>query len=220
MGRSARTIPTSPPMADGRNWFFRFRLPGTTRGATSLTPTSSNPTSGGTRCSGSSGAGSRISRSAGPARLGHSVPDAGRRVVAMEDGRLGSGGRHDLRLVQRLISYITGRAFPMTRPRSPTGGRPNLRDPGKDIARFHTIYWPAMLWSRRSRRPPPPSGSTAGCGSRRRADEQTGAFFDPNDVVAALSRMAPRYVTPAEVAFDPGHRVSWGRSSALQRRPC
>ena len=81
---------------------------------------------------------------------------------------------------------------------------------GKDIARFHTIYWPAMLWS-------------AGLAAPRhvwvhgwlllkggeRMSKSRGNFFDPNDVVAALGSDGARYVTLAEVAFDRDTEVSW-----------
>jgi methionyl-tRNA synthetase len=109
-----------------------------------------------------------------------------------------------------LINYLTGSGFPDD-PESYARWWPaDLHVIGKDIARFHTVYWPAMLWS-------------AGLAAPRhvwvhgwllvkggeRMSKSRGNFFDPNDVVAALGSDGARYVTLAEVAFDRDTEVSW-----------
>ena len=64
-----------------------------------------------------------------------------------------------------LINYITGAGFPDDLDAFHRWWPADLHVIGKDIARFHAIYWPAMLWSagieRRAR-----SGCTASCMSR------------------------------------------------------
>ena len=46
-----------------------------------------------------------------------------------------------------LINYITGAGFPDDPAAFARWWPADLHVIGKDIARFHTIFWPAMLWS-------------------------------------------------------------------------
>ena len=46
-----------------------------------------------------------------------------------------------------LINYITGAGFPDDQASFARWWPADLHVIGKDIARFHTIFWPAMLWS-------------------------------------------------------------------------
>ena len=46
-----------------------------------------------------------------------------------------------------LINYITGAGFPDDPEAFARWWPADLHVIGKDIARFHTIFWPAMLWS-------------------------------------------------------------------------
>ncbi|MCU0504411.1 MAG: class I tRNA ligase family protein [Chloroflexi bacterium] len=108
-----------------------------------------------------------------------------------------------------LINYITGAGFPDD-PESVARWWPaDLHVIGKDIARFHTIFWPAMLWS-------------AGLDAPRRVwvhgwllvagermSKSRGNFLDPTAVVEALGADGARFVTLREVAFDRDTDVSW-----------
>jgi methionyl-tRNA synthetase len=81
---------------------------------------------------------------------------------------------------------------------------------GKDIARFHTIFWPAMLWS--AGLEAPKHVWVHGwllSGGGERMSKSRGNFLDPNDVVAALGSDGARYVSLREVAFDRDTEVSW-----------
>ena len=50
--------------------------------------------------------------------------------------------------VDALTNYITGVGFPDTTARHSSAiGRPTLHVIGKDIVRFHAVYWPAFLMS-------------------------------------------------------------------------
>ena len=81
---------------------------------------------------------------------------------------------------------------------------------GKDIARFHTIFWPAMLWSAGLEAPRHVwvHGWLLTKGGERMSKSR-GNFLDPHDVVAALGSDGTRYVTLREVAFDRDTEVSW-----------
>ena len=109
-----------------------------------------------------------------------------------------------------LINYITGAGFPEDMASFEKWWPADLHVIGKDIARFHTIFWPAMLWS-------------AGLDAPRhvwvhgwlltkggeRMSKSRGNFLDPHDVVAALGSDGARYVSLREVAFDRDTEVSW-----------
>ena len=71
-----------------------------------------------------------------------------------------------------LINYITGAGYPDDLEAFQRWWPADLHVIGKDIARFHTIYWPAMLWSRRDRGPEARLGPRLAARGGRRADEQ------------------------------------------------
>ena len=71
-----------------------------------------------------------------------------------------------------LINYVTGAGFPDDMTAFARWWPADLHVIGKDIARFHTIFWPAMLWSGGSGGAPTRLGPRLAAGGRRRADEQ------------------------------------------------
>jgi methionyl-tRNA synthetase len=81
---------------------------------------------------------------------------------------------------------------------------------GKDIARFHTIFWPAMLWSAGLDAPRHVwvHGWLLAAGGERMSKSR-GNFLDPNDFVAAFGQDGARYVVLREVPFDRDAEVSW-----------
>ena len=81
---------------------------------------------------------------------------------------------------------------------------------GKDIARFHTIFWPAMLWSAGLEAPRKVwvHGWLMAAGGERMSKSR-GNFLDPNDFVAAFGTDGARYVVLREVPFDRDAEVSW-----------
>jgi len=109
-----------------------------------------------------------------------------------------------------LINYITGAGF----PDDPTAfGRwwpADLHIIGKDIARFHTIFWPAMLWSAGLEAPRHVwvHGWLLAAGGERMSKSR-GNFLDPNDFVTAFGADGARYVVLREVPFDRDAEVSW-----------
>jgi methionyl-tRNA synthetase len=109
-----------------------------------------------------------------------------------------------------LITYITGVGFPDDMDAFATWWPADLHVIGKDITRFHTIYWPAMLWS--AGLEPPQRVWVHGflyAAGGERMSKSRGNFLDPNDFVAAFGSDGARYVVLREVPFDRDAEVSW-----------
>jgi len=108
-----------------------------------------------------------------------------------------------------LINYVTGAGFP-DRPEEFARWWPaDLHVIGKDIARFHTIYWPAMLWSAGLEAPRCVWIHGWLLAQGERMSKSLGNFLDPIDVVRTFGADGARYVTLREVAFDRDTDVSW-----------
>jgi methionyl-tRNA synthetase len=109
-----------------------------------------------------------------------------------------------------LINYITGAGFPADPAALARWWPADLHVIGKDIARFHTIFWPAMLWSAGLEAPRHVwvhGWLLAAQGERM--SKSRGNFLDPTDFVAAFGTDGARYVVLAEVPFDKDTEVSW-----------
>ncbi len=109
-----------------------------------------------------------------------------------------------------LINYITGAGFPDDPDVFERWWPADLHVIGKDIARFHTIFWPAMLWSAGLEAPRHVwvHGWLLASGGERMSKSR-GNFLDPNDFVAAFGADGARYVVLREVPFDRDAEVSW-----------
>jgi len=109
-----------------------------------------------------------------------------------------------------LINYITGAGFPDDPEAFARWWPADLHVIGKDIARFHTIFWPAMLWSAGLEAPRKVwiHGWLLASGGERMSKSR-GNFLDPVDFVGAFGADGARYVTLREVAFDRDTEVSW-----------
>jgi methionyl-tRNA synthetase len=109
-----------------------------------------------------------------------------------------------------LINYITGAGFPDDPEAFAKWWPADLHVIGKDINRFHSIIWPAMLMSAGIE--PPRKvwvhGFLLAAGGDRMSKSR-GNMFDPTDVVAALGADGARYVSLREVPFDKDAEVSW-----------
>ncbi len=108
-----------------------------------------------------------------------------------------------------LINYITGAGFPDDPVSFAHWWPADLHVIGKDIARFHTIYWPAMLWSAGLEAPRRVWVHGWLLVQGERMSKSRGNFLDPDAVVAAFGSDGARYVTLREVAFDRDSDVSW-----------
>jgi methionyl-tRNA synthetase len=109
-----------------------------------------------------------------------------------------------------LINYITGAGFPDDMASFGRWWPADLHVIGKDIARFHTIFWPAMLWSAGLEAPRRVwvHGWLMAAGGERMSKSR-GNVLDPNDFVAAFGSDGARYVLLREVPFDRDAEVSW-----------
>jgi methionyl-tRNA synthetase len=109
-----------------------------------------------------------------------------------------------------LINYITGVGFPDDPATFEQRWPADVHIIGKDIARFHSIFWPAMLWSAGLEAPRHVwvHGFLLAAGGDRMSKSR-GNFLDPNDFVAAFGADGARYVVLREVPFDRDAEVSW-----------
>jgi len=109
-----------------------------------------------------------------------------------------------------LINYITGAGFPDDPESFAKWWPADLHVIGKDINRFHTIIWPAMLMSAGIELPRKVwvHGFLLAAGGERMSKSR-GNMFDPQDVVNAFGADGARYVSLREVPFDRDADVSW-----------
>jgi methionyl-tRNA synthetase len=109
-----------------------------------------------------------------------------------------------------LINYVTGAGFPDDPAAFARYWPADLHVIGKDILRFHTIFWPAMLWSAGLEAPRRvwAHGWLLAAGGERMSKSR-GNFLDPGDFVAAFGSDGARYVVLREVPFDKDAEVSW-----------
>ncbi len=108
-----------------------------------------------------------------------------------------------------LINYITGAGFPADPAAFARWWPADLHVIGKDIARFHTLFWPAMLWSAGLEAPRRVWVHGWLLAQGERMSKSRGNFLDPIDFVAAFGSDGARYVALREAAFDRDSDVSW-----------
>ena len=108
-----------------------------------------------------------------------------------------------------LINYITGAGFPDEMDAFERWWPADLHVIGKDIARFHTIFWPAMLWSAGLEAPDKVWVHGFMTVRGEKMSKSRGNFLDPSALVASLGADGTRYVTLREIPFDSDADVSW-----------
>ena len=108
-----------------------------------------------------------------------------------------------------LINYITGAGFPDDPEAFARWWPADLHVIGKDINRFHTIIWPAMLMSAGIE--PPRKVWVHGFMTVQgeKMSKSRGNFLEPHDAVATFGADGARYVVLREVPFDRDADVSW-----------
>ncbi|HET7472922.1 MAG TPA: methionine--tRNA ligase [Candidatus Limnocylindrales bacterium] len=109
-----------------------------------------------------------------------------------------------------LINYVTGAGFLEDPDAFARYWPADLHVIGKDILRFHTIFWPAMLWSAGLEAPRRvwAHGWLVTAGGERMSKSR-GNFLDVADFVRAFGSDGARYVALREVPFDKDAEVSW-----------
>jgi methionyl-tRNA synthetase len=108
-----------------------------------------------------------------------------------------------------LTNYITGAGFPDDSESFARWWPADVHIIGKDINRFHSIFWPAMLMS--AGLEPPRKVWVHGFLTVRgeRMSKSLGNLLDPDQMIAAFGADGARYVTLREVPFDRDSDVSW-----------
>jgi methionyl-tRNA synthetase len=108
-----------------------------------------------------------------------------------------------------LINYITGAGFPDDPASFGQWWPADLHVIGKDINRFHTVIWPAMLMS--AGLPLPRKVWVHGFMTIQgeKMSKSRGNFLEPADLVATFGADGARFVTLREVPFDRDADVSW-----------
>ena len=109
-----------------------------------------------------------------------------------------------------LINYITGVGFPDDPDAFARYWPADLHVVGKDILRFHSIVWPAMLWSAGLEAPRKVwAHGWLLAAHGERMSKSRGNFLDPGDFVDTFGADGARYVALREVPFDKDAEVSW-----------
>jgi methionyl-tRNA synthetase len=108
-----------------------------------------------------------------------------------------------------LINYITGAGFPDDPEAFAKWWPADLHVIGKDINRFHTIIWPAMLMSAGLELPRKVWVHGFMTVRGEKMSKSRGNFFDPSDLVTAFGADGTRFVTLREFPFDQDADVSW-----------
>ena len=124
--------------------------------------------------------------------LGHPVPHPrGRQLVAAPDGSWDPAAGVIYVWFDALINYITGAGFPDDPASFAKWWPADLHVIGKDINRFHTVIWPAMLMS--AGLPLPRKVWVHGwlLAQGERMSKSRGNFLEPGDVVAPSGGTVP-----------------------------
>ncbi len=108
-----------------------------------------------------------------------------------------------------LINYITGAGFPDDREAFARWWPADLHIIGKDIARFHAIFWPAMLWSAGIEAPRHVWVHGFMTVQGEKMSKSRGNFLDIDAMLAAFGADGTRFVTLREIPFDRDADVSW-----------
>ena len=104
--------------------------------------------------------------------------------------------------VDALTNYLTGLGYPNTEGELFTKYWPaDLHLIGKDITRFHSIYWPAFLWSAGLELPKRVFGHGFLLVNGEKMSKSVGNVVDPADLVAAFGLDQVRFFLMREVSF-------------------
>jgi methionyl-tRNA synthetase len=108
-----------------------------------------------------------------------------------------------------LINYITAAGFPADPDAFAYWWPADVHVIGKDINRFHSITWPAMLMSAGIELPRKVWVHGFMTLAGEKMSKSRGNFFEPLDMVRTFGADGVRYVSLREVPFDRDADVSW-----------
>ena len=103
--------------------------------------------------------------------------------------------------VDALTNYLTGLGFPDDTPEMQKWWPADLHLIGKDIVRFHAVYWPAFLWSAGLELPKQVFGHGFLLNRGQKESKSLGNVTDPIELAERFGVDSLRYFLLREVAF-------------------
>lgn len=103
--------------------------------------------------------------------------------------------------IDALTNYLTGLGFPENTPELQKWWPANLHLIGKDIVRFHAIYWPALLMSANLPLPKHVFGHGFLLNRGQKESKSLGNVTDPMDLAERFGVEVVRYFFMSEVVF-------------------
>jgi len=117
--------------------------------------------------------------------------------------------------VDALTNYLTGLGYPDETPDMTKFWPADLHLIGKDIVRFHTVYWPAFLWSAGIELPKQVYGHGFLLNRGQKESKSLGNVTDPIELAERYGVDVLRYFFLREVTF--GQDGSWSQEAIVTR---
>lgn len=117
--------------------------------------------------------------------------------------------------VDALTNYLTGLGYPEKTPEMETWWPADIHLIGKDIVRFHTVYWPAFLMSARLALPRQVFGHGFLLHRGEKMSKSLGNVVDPLELAETFGVDSLRYFLMREVSF--GHDGSYSAEAIVTR---
>ena len=117
--------------------------------------------------------------------------------------------------VDALTNYLTGLGFPDDTPEMQKWWPVDLHLIGKDIVRFHAVYWPAFLWSAGLALPKQVFGHGFLLNRGQKESKSLGNVTDPIELAERFGVDTLRYFLMREVAF--GQDGSYSQEAIVNR---
>jgi methionyl-tRNA synthetase len=127
----------------------------------------------------------------------------------------GSDGHVMYVWVDALTNYLTGAGYPDDAERLARYWPADLHLIGKDIVRFHAVYWPAFLMSAKLALPKQVFGHGFLLNRGEKMSKSTGNIVDPVELAERYGKDALRYFLMRDVSF--GHDGSWSEEAIVLR---
>jgi methionyl-tRNA synthetase len=117
--------------------------------------------------------------------------------------------------VDALTNYLTGAGYPADKPAMETWWPADVHIIGKDIVRFHAVYWPAFLMSAGLPLPRQVFGHGFLLNKGEKMSKSTGNVVDPVEMAETYGVDALRYFLLREVSF--GQDGSYSHEAIVTR---
>jgi methionyl-tRNA synthetase len=117
--------------------------------------------------------------------------------------------------VDALTNYLTGLGYPEKTPEMETWWPADIHLIGKDIVRFHTVYWPAFLMSAKIALPKQVFGHGFLLHRGEKMSKSLGNVVDPLDLAQTFGVDSLRYFLMREVSF--GNDGSYSAEAIVTR---